>query len=269
MAGRKHNLPTAAASSTALLARSLHPLRRLCAALGLALAFVLTLVVPSALAAPAARAASAVAPAQEVATLTANHTIYSFPGGRGEATISRYRPITGESTTLPVLSIRSGRHDKWLQVMLPGRLLTGAANGRTGWIKAVHTTLWVIRWHIVVSLGQRTTRIYFAGQLRRSYLVVVGKPSTPTPAGQFFVEENIAEASNFPGAPYALATSARSNVFTEFDGGPGQVALHGVGGGLGGTPGTAESHGCVRFTTDAISWLAQRIYPGTPVTITN
>jgi lipoprotein-anchoring transpeptidase ErfK/SrfK len=103
----------------------------------------------------------------------------------------------------------------------------------------------------------------------RSYLVVVGKPSTPTPTGQFFVEENIAEPPSFAGAPYALATSARSGVFREFEGGPGQVALHGVGGGLGGTPGQAQSHGCVRFTTAAITWLAARIYPGTPVTITH
>ena len=111
-------------------------------------------------------------------------------------------------------------------------------------------------------------RIFDGGRLVKSYRVVVGAPASPTPSGRFFVEENIAEPSNFPGAPYALATSARSEVFTEFDGGPGQVALHGVGGGLGGTPGTAESHGCVRFTTPAITWLAARIYPGTPVTIT-
>ena len=29
------------------------------------------------------------------------------------------------------------------------------------------------------------------------------------------------------GGPYALATSARSNVLQEFEGGPGQIALHG------------------------------------------
>jgi hypothetical protein len=209
-------------------------------------------------------ASAAVAPAQQVATLEANHAIYATPGGRREASISRVRPITGESTTLPVLAI-SGR---WLRVRLPGRLLPGPANGRTGWIKASGTRLWAIRWHIVVLLGRRAAKIFYAGRLVRSFLVVVGKPSTPTPAGQFFVEENVSEPPSFPGAPYALATSARSNVFTEFDGGPGQVALHGVGGGLGGTPGQAQSHGCVRFPTAAITWLAHHIYPGTPVTIT-
>jgi lipoprotein-anchoring transpeptidase ErfK/SrfK len=215
-----------------------------------------------------AASAGAVAPSQPVTTLYTAHAIYAAPGGHREATISARRPITGEETTLPVLATRAGAGGTWLHVRLPGRLLPGAANGRTGWITAAHTRLWSISWHIVVSLRQRRARIYRSGRLVRSYLVVVGKPSTPTPAGQFFVEENIAEPPSFAGAPYALATSARSNVFTEFDGGPGQVALHGMGGGLGGTPGTAESHGCVRFTAAAITWLAARIYPGTPVTIT-
>ncbi|HLY48920.1 MAG TPA: L,D-transpeptidase [Solirubrobacteraceae bacterium] len=216
----------------------------------------------------AAPARAAVSPSQTVVTLTANHAIYARPGGRREATISRRRPITGEATTLPVLAMRPAAGTRWLRVRLPGRLLPGAPNGRTGWITFAHTRLWAVRWHIVVALGQRKARIYQGGRLRRTFRVVVGAPATPTPTGRFFVEENIAEPPTFPGAPYALALSARSAVFTEFDGGPGQVALHGVGGGLGGTLGTAESHGCVRFATSAITWLAARIYPGTPVTIT-
>lgn len=226
---------------------------------GLALAFALSLL--------AAAPATAVAPGQRVATLRSAHAIYARPGGRGEARISAQRPITGEATTLPVLAARQGPGGTWLDVRLPGRLLPGEANGRTGWIKAVRTRLWTIRWHIVVSLHERRARIYDGGRLTRTYRVVVGAPISPTPTGQFFVEENVAEPSSFPGAPYALATSARSAVYTEFDGGPGQVALHGMGGGLGGTLGTAESHGCVRFATAAITWLAARIYPGTPVTI--
>lgn len=69
-----------------------------------------------------------------------------------------------------------------------------------------------------------------------------------------------------PGGPYALALSARSNVLQEFDGGSGQIALHGRDA-LGGTLGAAESHGCVRLATASIAWLAQRIGPGVPVRI--
>jgi lipoprotein-anchoring transpeptidase ErfK/SrfK len=69
-----------------------------------------------------------------------------------------------------------------------------------------------------------------------------------------------------PGGPFALALSARSNALQEFEGGPGQIALHGRDN-LGGTLGAAESHGCVRLATADIDWLSTRIGPGTPVTI--
>lgn len=162
---------------------------------------------------------------------------------------------------LPVLRQELVAGREWLLVRLPGR-----PNGHTGWIRASAAQLGETHWHIVVVLGTRRAAAYYAGHVVRTFLVIVGKPSTPTPTGEFFVEENIKEPSYFPGAPYALALSARSNVFTEFDGGPGQIGLHGIAN-LGGTLGTAESHGCVRFANDAITWLAKRIPPGTPVTI--
>jgi lipoprotein-anchoring transpeptidase ErfK/SrfK len=94
----------------------------------------------------------------------------------------------------------------------------------------------------------------------------VGKPSTPTPQGRFFVEETLVLGGGAVGAPYALALSARSNVLQQFDGGPGQIALHGLDN-VGGVPGTAASHGCMRLARRPITWLAARIGPGVPVTI--
>jgi lipoprotein-anchoring transpeptidase ErfK/SrfK len=73
---------------------------------------------------------------------------------------------------------------------------------------------------------------------------VVGKPSTPTPLGRFFVEETVKLNRQDAGAPYALALSARSNVLQEFDGGDGQTALHGTNN-IDGILGTATSHGCI------------------------
>ena len=102
----------------------------------------------------------------------------------------------------------------------------------------------------------------------RTFPVVVGKPSTPTPARAVLRRgEHPRCRRGSAGAPYALATSARSNVLQEFEGGPGQIALHGVTN-LGGTPGTAVSHGCVRLADATIRWLAARMSPGVPVTIT-
>jgi hypothetical protein len=235
--------------------------RRAALVLAAVLAALAGTAIPTASASSARAARSSISPQQLVATLRTDHTIYDRPNGAGVSSISSSRPITGEATTLPVLETRTSRHRKWLLIRYPSR-----PNGAVGWIRALDTRLWWIHLHVVVSLGQRRARVYYYGSLIKTFTVIVGAPSSPTPEGKFFVEENIAEPSGFPGAPYALALSARSNTFSEFDGGPGQIAMHGIEN-LGGTMGTAESHGCVRFTTADITWLAQRVDPGTPVTI--
>ena len=121
------------------------------------------------------------------------------------------------------------------------------------------------KWRLSIRLSARRVTVYHRGRAAPSFPVVVGKPSTPTPTGRFFIEEALASRSQV-GGPYALATSARSNVLQEFEGGPGQIALHGRNG-LSGPLGTAASHGCIRLSTSAITWLAHRIGSGVPLTI--
>jgi lipoprotein-anchoring transpeptidase ErfK/SrfK len=145
--------------------------------------------------------------------------------------------------------------------MLPGR-----PDGSTGWIAQQGTRELVTGWHIVVDLAARRVNIYRDGHMVRAFQAVVGKPSTSTPTGEFFVEETLQMSPGEAGGPFALALSARSNVLQEFEGGPGQIAIHGRDN-LGGTLGTAASHGCIRLATASIDWLASRIGPGTPVTI--
>lgn len=172
------------------------------------------------------------------------------------------RPITGERTTLPVIARATGAGGlRWLRVMLPGR-----PNGSSGWISQQGTRRLVTGWHLVVSLASRRVTVYRHGQVVRRFGAVVGKPSTPTPTGNFFVEETLQMTAGEPGGPFALALSARSDALQEFEGGPGQIALHGRDN-LGGTLGAAESHGCVRLATQSIDWLAERIGPGVPVRI--
>jgi lipoprotein-anchoring transpeptidase ErfK/SrfK len=145
--------------------------------------------------------------------------------------------------------------------MLPGR-----PNGSVGWITQSATSELVTHWHIVVDLAGREVIVYHYGRTVKTFQVVVGKPSTPTPTGRFFVEESVQLPSGHPGGPVALALSARSDVLQTYEGGPGQIAIHGVEN-LGGTLGAAESHGCVRMATPSIDWLAAHIDPGVPVTI--
>jgi lipoprotein-anchoring transpeptidase ErfK/SrfK len=201
---------------------------------------------------------------QELAVLLSTQAAHKAPeaGSPQVALVPATRPITGERTTLPVIARQIGAGGtRWLQVMLPGR-----PNGLTGWIAEAGTRASATPWRLIVNLGARRVTAYQNGRRAKSFSAVVGKPSTPTPSGQFFVEEVVRMGSKEPGGPIALALSARSNVFAEFEGGPGQIGIHGLDN-LGGTPGRAESHGCVRLATPSIEWLADRVGPGTPVMI--
>ncbi len=176
--------------------------------------------------------------------------------------VAANRPITGERTILPVVGHATGPGGvRWLRVMLPGR-----PDGSTGWIAQQGTRALATGWRILVDLAARRVRVYSEGRTAETFQAVVGKLSTPTPTGRFFVEETVQMAAGEPGGPFALALSARSNALQEFEGGPGQIGIHGRDE-LGGTLGQAESHGCIRLATPSIDWLAARIGPGTPVTI--
>ena len=214
--------------------------------------------VASAAPAPAARQWVA----QPLVVLLGPHVARRAPNAEAakiEAVAGR-RPLTRVRTVLPVLG-RSGRHGDWLRVRLPGR-----PNGHSGWIAAARTRPTSTPWQIVVSLSRRRVSVFRAGREVREFKAIVGKASTPTPRGSFFVEEALRLSPGASGAPFALATSARSDALQEFDGGPGQIALHGTGN-LSGALGTAASHGCVRLAPRAITWLARRIGAGVPLTI--
>jgi lipoprotein-anchoring transpeptidase ErfK/SrfK len=262
-------------------------------------AFAALLFVPLAtasLAAPAQARTVRIAPEQDVAIVLQSHWVFASPGRHHVDKVWDTTAITGVHTRLPILAYGYGpgkpssslgaatqgttgptgvsgpsgpagptppsRPPKWLLVRLPGR-----PNGHTGWIQAANVKIEKTPWHVVVSTWLRRVTVYRAGRFVRSFAAIVGKPSTPTPRGEFFVEEPVPLGSQAAGAPFAFALSARSNVFQEFAGGPGQVAIHGINN-IGGTLGTAESHGCIRVSTAAVRWLAARIIAGTPVTIT-
>lgn len=209
-------------------------------------------------------AAATAAPAtQPIVVLYATKVVHAAPDGRALGSVNLFRPIHGGRTTLPVLATAADGHGhRWYRVLLPGR-----PNGHSGWISASGTRPGALGWRVAVSLSRRSAVVYRLGAVARRFSVIVGAPATPTPAGHFFVEEVLREPGNFPGAPYALALSARSTVFQQFDGGPGQIALHGIAN-IGGRLGTAASHGCVRFSTAADVWLGRHIPRGTPVDIT-
>jgi lipoprotein-anchoring transpeptidase ErfK/SrfK len=208
--------------------------------------------------------ASTIPTGQALVILLHNKTVRTSPSTHAHAAVivTSRRPLTGTRTVLPVLGHATNKDGQsWLDVRLPGR-----PNSGTGWISTDGTMPSWTSWRLGVNLNERRLTVYYRGRVVRRFSAIVGKPSTPTPTGSFFIEEGLWMGAGAAGGPYALATSDRSNVFTEFDGGPGQIAIHGMDN-LPGALGTASSHGCIRLDTSDITWLAARIGAGVPLRI--
>jgi hypothetical protein len=150
---------------------------------------------------------------------------------------------------------------EWVKIRIPGR-----PNGREGWmlrelLGPFHTT----HWQLVIDLHSRRLTAYYQGRRRMIAPVGVGKPSTPTPTGHFWIRERfrLTDPSN-PYYPWALGTSDYSTL-SEWPGG-GVVGIHGDFGAPQLIPGD-PSHGCIRMHRSDLAWLAPRITLGTPVDI--
>ena len=175
------------------------------------------------LVAPARAAGPGCAASQPLVVLLHDHVARTAPSAHGPRieTVAARRPLTGVRTVLPVLGRAVGRAGQsWLHVRAPGR-----PNGHTGWISARQTRRAVHRRGASrIKLSARRVTVYRDGHVMRRFRRSSASPRRRRPAGRFFVEEALALSSQDAGGPFALATSARSNVLQEFDGGPGQIA---------------------------------------------
>ena len=198
-------------------------------------------------------------PAYLVATVTVpSLPVYSSPAAPSpEQTLANPNSL-GAPLVLLVMQVAQ----PWVQAYLPER-----PNGASGWVPAKDVTLTSDTYHLAVSLGGRQLTLYQANNPIFQTPVAVGAPSSPTPPGLFYVTETIRITTpGTPYGPYALGLSGFSDVYTSFDGGPGQVAIHGTD-----QPfliGSYASHGCIRLSNSAITQLASQVPAGTPVLIT-
>jgi lipoprotein-anchoring transpeptidase ErfK/SrfK len=198
-----------------------------------------------------------------------NIAVYDQPAGlRGPnaeaGKVMATLPTPAPYSHMPqVFTVRdtAGAPPGWLPVDLRIR-----PNGSTGWIRAEDVTLDNHSWSIDINLAERWATVYDGAEVFTATPVVIGTDATPTPVGDYFVTEAV-WTSNPAGAygPYIFGLSAHTDVYTEFNGGDGQVGLHGTN--QPALVGTAASNGCVRFPNAEILRMARALPMGVPVHI--
>jgi lipoprotein-anchoring transpeptidase ErfK/SrfK len=138
-------------------------------------------------------------------------------------------------------------------------------NGTTGWVPATAVTTTRLRVRIVVDVSAHRLVLYRAGRVVLSSPAAIGKPSTPTPLGTFFVTQRfVVDPPTGAYGPRALGISAFSNVLrTWTDGGP--IGIHGTDETF--SIGKPVSHGCIRLPNEFIIKLFAVTPLGTPVVV--
>ena len=186
---------------------------------------------------------------------------YRTPGSSSLASFGP-RNVNGVPTIFAVLAKRVDARcaAQWYRVQLPLK-----PNGSTGWVRASDVELEPVTTRIEVDLSERRVTLFDRGRLVLSATAAIGSPQTPTPTGNYYVNQRLipTDASG-PFGPGAIGISAFSEVLTGWtQGGP--IAIHGTN-----RPdllGRAVSNGCIRVRNDQLQQLFDRTLAGTPVTV--
>jgi len=176
--------------------------------------------------------------------------------------LGRLRLVTEDGFPEVYVLLRSrtsGNGSSWIEVRLPGR-----PNGRTGWVpeRALGPPS-ASRWTLRIDRARLEATLYRSGRRIWSAPVGIGAPTSPTPAGRYWIRELIRPPEGTIYGPYAFGTSAYSRL-SEWPGG-GIVGIHGTNEPwlVPGRP----SHGCIRMRNADITYLARRLPVGSSVVI--
>jgi L,D-transpeptidase catalytic domain len=236
---------------------------------------VLALLGACALAAAPAGAAASAAPRVVVKRLsnlrtlsrwaypTSSSVIRATPSARGRP-VGRLRFLTADDQAELYVVLASARlHSgaSWLRIEVPAR-----PNGRRGWVpRSALGSLHAVESYLLVDQGSLTATLFREGHAIFSARIGVGKPSTVTPSGEFYVLEKLRAVGSPVYGPFALGTSAYAPTLSEWPGG-GVVGIHGTNEPqlIPGRP----SHGCIRMRDADVARLWSLIGLGTPIQIT-
>jgi L,D-transpeptidase-like protein len=198
------------------------------------------------------------------ARVTHNVEIRAAPDS-GSPSLARLHFLTEDGfpeVYLLLAARRDAQGREWVKLRIPMR-----PNGRVGWVPRgalgpFHLT------HELLVVDRRRLRLslYDSGRLRWSAPVGIGKASSPTPAGHFWIRELFKLTDPSSGYyPYAFGTADYSTL-TDWPGG-GVVGIHGPFHQPQLIPGR-PSHGCIRLRTTDDGWLGTHVAVGTPLLVT-
>jgi len=161
---------------------------------------------------------------------------------------------------LALMIVDRSADDRWLKVQIPVR-----PNGTEAWIRVEDAEITSHRYRAQVDLTARAVTVWDGPEVVVETTAVIGKASTPTPLGSFFVNDLVEKWDASAYGPHILSLSGFSEVMDTFGGGIPVIAIHGTN-----RPelmGGAHSNGCIRIPNDVIEVLAETVPIGTPVDI--
>lgn len=199
-----------------------------------------------------------VPPSTPLATPKGEIPAYDSPGG---TEIAKAGFWYGYPMTMPIVE----EQRDWLRIMMPER-----PNESTAWVRRADVTLSTSAFRIVIRLSETRLIAYQDGNELFSAPVGIGKDSTPTPTGSYFVAV-ISKPGPHGYGPIVLDLSAHSETIQSWQGsGDAITAIHGeisaASAARIGTTGTKISNGCIRMLT-ADQLKLDVITLGTPVDI--
>ena len=179
--------------------------------------------------------------------------------GRGDSRWRFQNPI--ESGGQLVFLIDEFDRLEHYRVLLPTR-----PNGSFGWVNADDVEIDRHNFAIRIELDEFRLTVFEREQNVFETTVGVARDNAPTPAGRYYLTEVIRPLvpDSVYGA-FAYGLSGYSETFTSFNGGPGQLGIHGTNDP--GTLGTNVSSGCIRLHNDDITALVEEIKVPTGVPV--
>lgn len=161
---------------------------------------------------------------------------------------------------LALMITERSEDDLWLKVQIPVR-----PNGTEAWIRAADAEITSHRYRAEVDVTDRVVTVWNGEDKVAESAAVIGKATSPTPLGSFFVNDFIEKSPGSAYGPHILSLSGFSEAMETFSGGIPVIAIHGTN-----QPelmGGAHSNGCIRIPNDVIELLADTVPIGTPVDI--